>query len=340
MIAVIGISGWSIYQTACFLVEGMGSLGNQGQRLFNAILLQYLWIFSIVIIVAGGSFHFYFTKKLINPLRQLIRATKLVKKGEYPDPINIHSTDEVGVLIEQFNDLIEQLQKNEIHRQKLVSNLSHEFRTPLSNLKGYLDALRTGVIQGDEKLYTSLYDEATRMTLMIDQLEQLKEWDHIHSQVIMNKENIDIAKLVEQSVSMFKWKLTQSKIPFSVDVESKEIFTQVEGVQQIINNLIENAIQYYDGKGKITIKGQLIEKDYWLSVTGPSHSIPDAEIDDVFERFYRLDHSRNRETGGTGLGLAIAKEIVEKLEGKIGIKKIKQQNMFWFTIPIDFNKEI
>lgn len=334
MIAVAVLSGWAIYHTACFLVEGMGNLGSEGQQQFNGTLLQYLLMFSVTIIVVGGSLHFYFTKKMIKPIRQIIESTKLAKKGHYPDPIKIHSKDEIGILVQHYNDLIFQLQKNELNRHKFVSNLSHEFRTPLSNLKGYLDALKSGVIEGDERLYLALYEEAKRLTLMIGQLEQLKEWDDIQSQTMLEKQNVDIANLINQSVAMFEWRLSEANIPYSVNVISKEMLIQVEGIQQVISNLLDNAIQYYNGDGKISIKGEILNDVYHISIMGPSHPIPDAEVDNIFDRFYRLDHSRSRETGGSGLGLAIAKEIVEKHKGKIGVKNINPTNMFWLTIPI------
>jgi len=335
IIIVIGISGWAIYHTACFLVEDMEGIGNQGQREFNATLLKYFWFFSIVTIVVGGALHFYFTRKLIKPIRQMIRSTKLVKKGQYPKPIHVNSKDEVGLLIDQYNGLISQLKLNEEHRHKLVANLSHEFRTPLSNLKGYLDALQNGVIKGDQDLYAALYEEANRLNLMIDQLEQLKEWDYIQSQTMIKKQLVEIADLIHQSVAMFELKLSEKNIPYEVDVEPQQMNIQVEGIQQVISNLLDNAVRYYQGDEKISIKGEIVDHHvYFISVIGPSKPIPDSKADKIFNRFYRLDDSRSRETGGSGLGLAIAKEIVEKHHGEIGVITIGEKNMFWFSIPL------
>src|SRR5690625_5336227 len=95
---------------------------------------------------------FYVTKRQIQPIRSLIQSTKELKQGEYPEPIEIESEDEVGELVEQYNGLIQQLQGKEAQRQKLVTDLSHEFRTPLANLQGYLQALENGVIEGDREI--------------------------------------------------------------------------------------------------------------------------------------------------------------------------------------------
>lgn len=335
MIAVIVLSGWALYQTACFLVEDLGSIGEQGQRQFNTILLQYLLAFSLITIVMGSIIHFYFTKKLIKPIRKMITATKQMNKGNYPEPIKNHSHDEVGILIQQYNRLIEQLKNNEMNRKEFVSNISHEFRTPLANLEGYLKALKSGMIAGDEQLYAALVEEANRLTFMVDQFEQLKEWDHLHSQKIITKEGIAIHELIKQCIAMFKWQLAKCNIPYDVQVEAKDVFVQAEGIQQVISNFLDNALHYYVGEQKILIQGKVVDSyTYEVSVTGPAPAIPPEERERIFERFYRLEHSQNRKTGGSGLGLAIAKEIVENHCGKIGVKRIGVQNKFWFTIPL------
>lgn len=253
IVSAISLSGWAIYNTACFLLEGMGYLQEQKQRQFNATLFQYLWIFSTIGIVLGSLLHFYFTKRLIYPIRQLIEATKRMKKGEYPETIITTSDDEVGELIQQYNELIQQLKENEIQRHKLVSDLSHEIRTPLSNLNGYLHALQTGVIKGDAHLFQSLYQESSRIIHMVKQLDQLKEWD-IEVSKLVHKNRIDTIELLNQCVALFEWTLAKSNIRPEVQADSKVIYIQVEGIEQVIYNLLDNAIRYYEGEGPILIK--------------------------------------------------------------------------------------
>src|SRR5699024_12503330 len=106
--------------------------------IFDTTLFQYILIFSISAIVASSLVHFYVTKKLINPLQELINSTIRIKKGDYPTPLSSSSTDEIGQLTTHFNDLVQQLKTNQENRKKLVSDISHELRTPLSNLNGYM----------------------------------------------------------------------------------------------------------------------------------------------------------------------------------------------------------
>ncbi|WP_373895224.1 sensor histidine kinase [Virgibacillus natechei] len=332
--AFIVLSGWSIYHAACSLADGMGSMNAQKQGQFETVLFQYLWIFSASAIVIGSITHFYITRKLMKPLNKLIGSTKRMKAGHYPDPIEVTSKDETGQLIGHFNDMVRQLKMNEEHRQKAISDLSHEFRTPLSNLNGYLNALSSGVIDGDEKLYRSLYEESRRLTDMVKQLEQLKEWDYISNQTFSEKKPVDMHMAVMQSVEMFHWTLENAGI--SVDVHSDYGVVNVDddGISQVIDNLLDNAIRYYQGTGPVFVKGEKRNNVYRVSVAGPGQAIPAEERDRIFERFYRTDPSRNYYSGGMGLGLAISKEIIEHHGGKTGVQSEGNFHTFWFTLPL------
>ncbi|SET48518.1 two-component system, OmpR family, sensor histidine kinase BaeS [Oceanobacillus limi] len=331
--AFVGLSSWAIYNTACVLAGGIVAMSNPKQAQFEATLLQYLWIFSISTIIIGSLTHFYLTKKLIHPLRELIYSTKKMKHGEYPKPITVKSDGEIAELVHHFNDLVKQLEENEKQRRKLVSDLSHEFRTPLSNLNGYLRALQSGVVKGDEKLYQSLYGESKRLIQLVEQMEQLKEWDYVSTLTFSKKEPIEINKLVDQSVEMFRWSMEQYNIDVEVAVEPNLVMVNSGAITQVISNLLDNAIRYYEGTGPITITGENHQSVYILSVTGPSKPISLEEQVKVFERFYRIDHSRSKELGGSGLGLAISKEIIEHHHGKIGLTSNGNVHRFWFQIP-------
>ncbi|KEK11665.1 histidine kinase [Lysinibacillus sphaericus] len=330
-------SGWAIYNTACFLAAGVGDLDDQRQQQFNSTLLSYLWTFIVVAAFSGSVFHFYLTKRLIKPIRSLIQSTEQMKLGHYPKSIKVYRNDEIGQLVEQYNGLLEQLQRNEIHRKKLINDLSHEIRTPLSNLNGYLQALKDGDITGEKILYSSLYQESKRLTTMIEQLEQLKEWDYLNDQSIVKKKPYEIEHLLQQCVAMFNRTLVKKEISIQIDVEPCKLDVHIEGIQQVISNLIDNAIRYYEGSGPIVLIGKKQGKNYRISITGPSRPIPANERENVFRRFYRLDSSRSRMTGGSGLGLAISKEVVERHhQGEIGIQTTSTSNEFWFLLPITY----
>lgn len=325
----IAISGWAIYNTACFLVEGMSSFDAIKQGQFNKVLFKYLWLFIIISFTISSLLQFYFTRKLLRPINELTESTKAMKQGRYPAPIVTETEDEIGELVHQYNELSEQLKTNEAERNKIVADLSHEFRTPLSNLNGYLQALKNDVIQGDEALFESLYQESQRLTVMVKQLDKMNEWDYLAAQKIVQKEKVNIAEQIKRSAEMFRWRLQKEYIGLRINVDDAELFIHVAGVQQVLSNLLDNAIDYYQGPGDIAIKGDSTETAYLISVTGPSRPILEEEKTKLFERFYRSDASYK---SGSGLGLAIAKGIIENSGGKIGVTVDESMNSFWFTI--------
>lgn len=336
IIASIIFSSWMIYHVACFLVEGIGNFDQQRQQQFNATLFQYMWVFSLIGIVAGGMLHFYLTRKLVHPIRKLIFSTKQLQNGTYPEPIQIpYKDDEISELIYQYNQLIQQLQANEQERHRLVTDLSHEIRTPVSNINGYLHALKSGMIKGNKDLFRDLHEEANRLSELIDQISLLKEWNDTSKQNFVRKEIINIYELIHQSVNLFRWKLKQANIPIELDVQPMKGCIYKEGFQQILHNLLDNAIQYYEGSGSIMIAGKAVEKNkYHIRVSGPSQPIPKEAENKVFERFYRIESSRNRLNGGSGLGLAIVKDIVEQHNGKVGVKSEEGITTFWVCISL------
>lgn len=314
----------------------MGTMDEQRQNHFNATLLQYLWIFSISTILMGSLIHFYLTWKLIRPLEELIESTKDMKKGRYPDMIQTKSRGEIGELIIHFNELVQQLKNNQQSRQKLVTDLSHEFRTPLSNLTSYLIALRNGVIVGDRELFDALSGESKRLTTMVEQLEQLKEWDYVAKQTFTEKERVDMRLLIEQSIEMFHWTLEEKGIPVIVEADVGMVNVYNGGIPQVLSNIIDNAIRYYEGKEPIIIHGESNKEGYRVSISSEGQEITEAERTKVFERFYQGDAPRSHRTGGTGLGLAISKEIIEHHNGRVGLNSIKNHyHTFWFTIPLE-----
>ncbi|WP_461182392.1 sensor histidine kinase [Virgibacillus kimchii] len=328
----IVLSSWAIYNTACMLHDGLSAVNNQSQ--FESVLYQYLWIFSISAILVGSIIHYYLTKKLLHPLRVLILSAKTMKQGEYPEPIKIEANDEIGQLSGHFNDLVIKLKDNEANRKKLVTDLSHEIRTPLSNLNGYLKALSSGVVQGDQELYQSLHEESKRLVKLVEQMEQLKEWDLMPEQSYVINETSDMQMLANQCLNMFMRSIKQQGLKVKFNVEPGMVQTNNGGISQVISNLLDNAIRYYEGEGPILVTGEQLDSEYSFRVTGPGKQIPVTEQEKIFERFYRTDPSRSKESGGSGLGLAISMEIIEHHNGKIGMTSNGNMHTFWFTLPL------
>ncbi|NGP45591.1 HAMP domain-containing histidine kinase [Bacillaceae bacterium SIJ1] len=331
----IAFSSGTIYYTACFLVDRISGTESAQQLQFDADLFSYLLPISIGAISGGTVLHYVFTRRILSPLRDLIASTKKMKQGEYPPPLIVKSEDEMGELIVQFNEMVQQLKDTKERHEKKVSDLSHEFRTPLANLSGYLKALKSGVITGDQQLYESLYDESQRLIRMVEQLEQLKEWYEAPMSTLSRTVDNEMRSLIHQSVAMFRLSSAENNCTIDVSADEGYVMERNGGLSQVLYNLLDNAIQHYEGVGAIVVQGEKIDGAYRVSVSGPGKPIPPEASSAVFERFYRVDASREGKTGGAGLGLAISKEIVERHEGEIGMSSNNGYHTFWFTVPVN-----
>ncbi len=313
------ITGMAIYQTACFLVDGMNSIQSPAQKRFKSTLFQYLWVFSLLTVIVGSVVQYFATKRVIDPVRQMIDSTKQLKKGSYNKVSVRNSNDEIGQLVSHFNSLTEHLEQNEKQRHKVLTDMAHEFRTPLSNLNGYLTGLQNGVITGNQDLYRSLLHESQRLTHMVQQLEQLKEWDLLTHEPILTKEPVRITPLVKEVAGAFEWSLNESNIPIEIELDEAEVPLHTSGIQQVLSNLLRNAIQYYQGDEALRVQGEAMDGSYRISVISEGQPIEPSDQTKIFSRFYRTDPSRSRSTGGSGLGLAISREIIEQHDGHINI---------------------
>lgn len=333
IVIAVGIVGWAMYYTACFLMDGIGGTAVAKQDYFNSTLFQYLIIFSGLGILIISFIHFYLTKKVIRPIHQLIASTKMLKQGTYPSPITVDPVDEIGELIVHYNELIEYLQKNEKLREKLIANISHELRTPMTNITGYLEALKEGHLCANSKLFDALHQQSMQIIDLIEQVEQLNEWNlQTNHPFLMKKTSIKI--LVEQSVQLIGLDLERQNRTLTMDVSEKSLFIHREGIRQVLNNILQNAVQYAEGEGPINIKGQILGDSYSISVSSPGMELKEADKSQIFDRFYRIDSSRNRKLGGSGLGLSIAKEIIENHKGTISVCSKNHRNTFTMLLPM------
>ncbi|GGD83733.1 sensor histidine kinase [Paenibacillus nasutitermitis] len=328
---VIWLVGVSVKDFACLLVGQYQFIGEEKQNFFNSTMHFYLLRASLIAVIVAALIYYLLMRRILIPLQNLLKSTRLMTKGEYPDPIQVTSKDETGQLSRHFNQMISTLRQTEESRKQMLSDISHELRTPLSNLNGYLEALSSGVIQGEPELYRSLHDESIHLTRLVDQLHQLAIWETKR----LNKPQwhlIDLDKIVQSSFQGFELELNNKNIQCEINLEPGKVLGDAFGLRQVMTNLLKNAIQY-DRGGLIRMTGETVKNEYRTTITNKGQQIPSEKANHIFDRFYRIDPSRHRDTGGSGLGLAIAKEIVQQHGGEIGLVSNGHEHSFWFTIP-------
>ena len=201
-------------------------------------------------------------------------------------------------------------------RQEFTANVSHELKTPLTSISGYAEMIENGMAKQDDvqRFATIIHKEAGRLLTLISDIIQLSAMDE--SKTIIAKTPVDLLELAEECADILTLSAQQHQVSLHVQGKSATVMGNHDLLAELVYNLCDNAIRYNKPNGSVTI---LVQKDR-LTVKDTGIGIPAAHQSRVFERFYRVDKSRSKETGGTGLGLAIVKHIAEQHKAKIDLK--------------------
>ena len=316
---------------------GQGRGYRATQQFYSSVKRSFVWAALGATLVAV-ILSLVISRRIVNPTRKIIDATKEIAAGDYSKRVEINSSDEIGELGIALNRMAESLGKIETMRRELVSNVSHELATPLTNISGYLEALHDKVIKGEEptrKTLELLREEAQRLTSMVTDLRELSAIES--SSLKLNLESVNLNELLYKITYEFKPRFREKGIIFTVKTPSDlpEVKADKNRLVQIIVNLLNNAISYTPDVGKVEISAKRVNGYVEVEISDTGIGIPPKDIPHIFERFYRGDKSRSRETGGTGIGLAIVKELVQALSGEISVKSVEGSGTtFRFTLPV------
>lgn len=222
-------------------------------------------------------------------------------------------------------------------REDFIANVSHELRTPISMMQGYSEAIVDDIAQTDEEkkeMAKVIYDESLRMGRLVNELLDLARMEAGH--ILLNLENVEINPYVNRIIRKFHGLVKEKGIELSVqfDSEERDFRFDPDRIEQVLTNLIDNAIRHVPDSASIVIKGRTDERGIYFEVSDQGPGIPEEDLPFLFERFYKGDKSRTRGVSGTGLGLAIAKNIIDAHRGNISVKsKLGQGTTFSFFIP-------
>jgi signal transduction histidine kinase len=220
-------------------------------------------------------------------------------------------------------------------RRNMVADVAHELRTPLSNIRGYLEAVNDGLMKPDAEAIRSLNEEASRLSRLVDELQELSLAEA--GELRLECQSEDITELLDRSVSAFQAQAAAKGISLSLDPGGKLPAVNIDSqrIAQVLYNLLDNAMAHTESGGAITISARQEGKWVEVAVTDTGAGIPDEDLPYIFERFYRVDKSRARATGGSGLGLTIAKGLVEAHGGEIKVSSEPGKgSRFSFIMPV------
>jgi len=278
---------------------------------------------------------FVLSRRMTSPIGALAKAARRLGRGDLSQRVQLKGEGEVAALAQAFNTMAADLEHAEQLRRNLVADVAHELRTPLSNIQGYLEAIRDEVIKPNAATIRSLNEEAALLSRLVDELQELSLAEAGELKLVYQAE--DITKLVKQAVTPWQPQLTAKEIALSLDLPDNLPLVNIDWqrVNQVLHNLLENAVTYTHKGGTINVAA--ITQGDWVevSVSDTGEGIPAEDLPNIFERFYRVDKSRARVTGGSGLGLTIAKRLVEAHGGTITVQsKLGKGSRFSFTLPI------
>ena len=259
--------------------------------------------------------------------------TDSIKKGGYDQTLEYESSIvEIDNLINSINDLSKELYNMENMRKRLTSDISHELRTPLTSIQTHLEAMIDGIWEPSPERLNSVNEEVIRLSHLVNQLKNLAKYDNEKNKLEISE--VDLKQLVKNIIYNNESYALEKNIKINSNLEEIRAFIDKEKISQVIINLLSNAIRYTNNNGEIFIKLYEFEDFIKISVKDNGIGIPKESLDYIFERFYRVDKSRCRNTGGTGVGLTICKSIIDLHGGNIEVKsELNVGSEFIITIP-------
>ncbi|WP_051291640.1 sensor histidine kinase [Fictibacillus gelatini] len=294
-------------------------------------------------LLLASIFTYVASKKLASPLLQMEKVTREVAKGKFYRKVDISSNDELGSLALAINDLGQELERYRKRQKEFFANVSHDLRTPISHIKGYAQVLHDRLYKNEQEqdLYLSIIlDESNQLNALITDLFELSKIEG--GQLDLQFNWINIHELVENCFLKVALKAKQRELRLYKELDGKIPFVYTDGVrlEQILMNLLENAIRYNKIEGYVKVKGWVEKKKVHLSIEDSGVGIPDEDLPFIFERFYKIDKSRSNRMGSTGLGLSIVKHLVYLLEGEIKVKsKVNEGTAFHVALPFQLKRE-
>jgi len=272
--------------------------------------------FGIVLVVMIISLPL--ARRLVRPIKAMAAATHAIASGRYGTRIPVASSDELGWLARDFNEMAKTLEQHEKERSQWVADISHELRTPVAVLRGEVEALLDGVRTITPERVRSLHAEILRLNRLVDDLYQLSLSDI--GALSYRKENIDVVRVLEESLGTYLAEFGRKRIALRAHIPEEAgitVFADRERLTQLFANLFENSLRYTDEGGELSVNVKSEGPFAVLEFQDSKPGVAEQDLHRLFDHLYRVEGSRSRKTGGAGLGLAICKRIVEAHGGTI-----------------------
>lgn len=291
-------------------------------------------IASILTLIISSRSSASISKKFLNPIYIIKENAKLIEQGKYKKLSNVETnTLELHELSVSVKELAERLSYQEDLKKRMTTDIAHELRTPLSAIQSHIEAFMDGVWEPDDERLSVIHGEIIRLTKLINELSELSivEKDEIN----LKLSTIDLSATLNNIIDSYEPMLLGKGIKVNTNIQNDvNMMGDMDYLKRIFINILSNAIKYTNENGTVSVSLEQVKDKIRIMVTDTGIGIPKEDLKYIFERFYRSDLSRNRETGGTGIGLTITKALVEAHGGTI---KIESEVGSGTNVIVEFN---
>jgi len=328
-ILAIGVMRIGADAFAALMVEA-GASADHAYEMFEHSIAGVFAAAALIAALAAVGLAWLLARRIATPIERLATAARRTAEGDLRPTAPEDGPPEVRSLAMAFNVMVDRLAEQDAIRREFVMNASHELRTPLTNLQGYLEALRDGVLPPDPSTFESLKEEVDRLGRLAASLDLLAG-AHDERPV---PEDLDLGALVRGGAELAAPAFARRGIGLELDLApGAVVHARADELSQVVANLLQNAVRYTPADGRVVVRLTRSDSEAIVRVTNDGSRIPPEDLPRVWERFFRVERSRDRASGGAGIGLAIVKRLIEDAGGRVGVSSDAASTTFWFSLP-------
>lgn len=304
---------------------------------------KWIWVAGLLTAIMAALVGIFIARKITAPLKDLAVAARKISRGDLAHRVEVKSEDEIGQVARSFNAMAKSIEKNNELRHRLLVDIVHEIKTPLTVVRGNLEAMLDGIIEPSPKKLAAIHTETLLLSRLLNDLRDLSLAEEKQLKLEVKQENIGY--IIRQVVEMFRPRSNDESKHLNVELKEDlpAVLADRDRLSQVLYNLIANAFQYTSEGDYIrigahldtAIGGGVDQPVVTVSVEDTGEGISEKDLPYVFDHFYRVDESRSRASGGSGIGLAIVKHLIEAHGGRVWAKsELGKGSTFSFTLPI------
>lgn len=307
-----------------------------GVRAALARIYHLFWLAALAAAAVALGLSLWLSRRLARPLHEMSEAAQELARGRFDLRVTAAGADdEIGRLAASFNHMAAQLGNLERLRRDFIANISHELRSPLTSMRGFLQGVLDGTVPPEEReSYLRLaFDETRRLSRLVNDLLDLAALEA--GEVAFSMAEVNPREILLRAAAKMEPQAAPKDLSLRVEAgETAPVWADPDRLEQVVINLLDNAVRFTPPGGAVTVSAREEGGAVAIAVSDTGPGIPPEDLDRIWERFYKADRARTRAAGGTGLGLAIARELVERLGGTISVEsRVGEGTTFTVTLP-------